>query len=683
MNTLISECVSLYQMVYSRLHRAINSHVICILLLGFLVSLSSVASPLSAQALTPQQALYIDAQTAIKQGNKQKYWEYREQLLDYPLFPYLERSYYTKFMRELPQSVVEAFLLRYSQDDFVRGLQFRYVAFLSTRDQDNFVTWVNRTPKHWLNASLQCHYLMRMIQAGQTLTQLDIQINALWQHPSSQDNTCDPVFSWWKKQGGITTERVLQRIKLVAKKGQPRLIVYLTRLLPAELQPIGRLWGQVANSPGYIARITSNQSWHQFAAKYMSPIVMMGLERLIWQDVEQGIRTFDALPENVMLTRAQRFFITKTIAIRLSLYDESETQIWLSRAQKLGMSDDLRDWQISHYIRHNQWHRLIDFVTALSPKYQQDSRLKYWQGRALAALGEAEQSTELLSALAQERHYYGFKASDLLQQPIELNQQAVPQDADVIAEIRSNDHFKMASELFALEKFSAARYEWRRLLNDLSDEQGAQAATLAFDMQWFDRSIYALAEFGQNQDVLRRFPLPYAEHFADTAAEFSHPASWLFAIARRESAFAPDARSSANARGLMQILPKTANYLTKQQHRASQLNDPQYNITLGAQYLAYLSAKVSDNLILRTAAYNAGWHNVQKWLPLKAMPIDQWIELIPFKETREYVKEVIAYERIYAHQLNQRSSMQSSLAQKYVSNAILTANLETGTLSAR
>ena len=257
------------------------------------------------------------------------------------------------------------------------------------------------------------------------------------------------------------------------------------------------------------------------------------------------------------------------------------------------------------------------------------------------------------------------------------------EDKKTIALVRGNAHFKMAKELFALAKFSAARYQWRRLLNELSDYQGVQAATIAYEMQWFDRGIYALAEFGKSNDVTRRFPRPYPEYFAAAATQYGHPKSWLYAIARRESAFAPDVRSSANARGLMQILPQTANYLTKQKHKTSQLNEPKRNITLGAQYLDYLSDKVSGNMVLRTAAYNAGWQNVQKWLPHDAMPLEQWIELIPFKETREYVKAVIAYEHIYAQQLNQLSAMQPVQAEQYVSYAILTANLETGTLSAR
>jgi hypothetical protein len=150
-----------------------------ILIIGMLLSPISTANPIVKQSLTPQQTLYIDAQAAIAQGNQQKYWA--------------------------------------------------------------FQTWYTQTPVHWLNAQLQCRYLDNITRSGQFTAALDKQVNALWQHPRSQDKACDQVFQRWQKQGGITTERILQRIKRVAKEGSPRLIVYLTRLLPPELQPIGRM----------------------------------------------------------------------------------------------------------------------------------------------------------------------------------------------------------------------------------------------------------------------------------------------------------------------------------------------------------------------------------------------------------------------------------------------------------
>lgn len=642
-----------------------------------LLGISMVQAKPSTPTLTPQQLVYIDAQTAIRQGNRQKYWELRKQILDYPLLPYLERSYYTKFMRTLPASVVENFLLKHTKDDFIKNLQFRYLAFLSTRDTDKFTLWVEQTPNHWLNAQLQCRYLTLQRRAGVNFKVLDQQINQLWQHPTSQDKVCDPLFRWWKKQGGMTPDRILQRIKLVANKGKPRLIVYLTSLLPAELQPVGRVWGQVANSSGYISRIGS---WRHLSPQYTQPVVMFGLRKLVWEDVNSALQTYINLPKNIELTQAQQFELVKTIAIRLALYDEDEAQVWLDKAFALGIAEDVRDWQISHYIRHAQWQSLVDFVQGLPPRYQADSRTQYWSAVAYGELGNTDQQHSLLSMLATERHYYGFKASDALNIPISLNQRDVPLNLPLIAAIKANPHFLMATEFLAIEKYALARYEWRRLLNELDDEQGAQAAVLAFDLGWYDRGIYALAEFGHLQDVAKRFPMPFEAEFS---AQTMHPTSWLYAIARRESAFAPDARSRANARGLMQVLPRTANYLTNTKHTKAQLNDPAYNIQLGAQYLDYLSGKISDNRILRTAAYNAGWRNVQKWLPQTPMPMAHWIETIPFKETREYVKAILAYERIYAQQLSTRSAMTEAVEGFYVHAAILTANLETGTLSAK
>ena len=634
----------------------------------------------SSLKYSPQQTIYLEAQAAIAKGQQQAYWTHRKQLLDYPLLPYLERSYYTQFMRSLPSSVVEAFLLRYSGDDFVKGLQFRYIAYLSTRDRDRFQHWYRLTPTSWLNAPLHCRYLTDELATATLTPELDLAINRLWQHPRSQDAACDDVFNWWQKQGGMTAQRILARIKLVATKGEPRLIVYLTRQLPQTLQPLGQIWGQVANSAGYISRI---ERWQDIATPDIAPVVMLGLTRLIWSDVQQAIATYQALPDTLSLTQAQHFELVKTIAIRLSLYDESDTQRWLDRAASLGMSNDLRDWQLSHYIRHQRWAAIDQFISQLQAPYQQGGRLLYWQARANRELGLSQLAQQQFTQLAQERHYYGFKASDALSTPISLNEMSVVVDPQTRALIMANPHLKMAQELFAIGHFRSARYQWRRLLNTLNDEQGKQAGVIAYEMQWYDRGIYAMAEFGMSHDVQRRFPMPFKAEFNAVSKQYQHATSWLYAIARRESAFAIDARSVANARGLMQLLPNTAQYLRKRAVSNTQLTDPANNIALGGEYLAYLSSKVSDNIVLRTAAYNAGWRNVQQWLPDKAMPMDHWIELIPFKETREYVKAVIAYERIYAEQLQRQPATFPKHASQFVSSAILTAHLETGTLSAR
>ena len=133
------------------------------------------------------------------------------------------------------------------------------------------------------------------------------------------------------------------------------------------------------------------------------------------------------------------------------------------------------------------------------------------------------------------------------------------------------------------------------------------------------------------------------------------PGAWIYAVLREESTFDRGAGSPAGAVGLMQLMPDTARSVAKAigQRTPSRgdLLDPATNIALGSAYLAAMGARYGAHPALATAAYNAGPHRVDKWLPAAPMPADLWIATIPFRETRDYVRRVLAYRIIYADRL--------------------------------
>ena len=155
-----------------------------------------------------------------------------------------------------------------------------------------------------------------------------------------------------------------------------------------------------------------------------------------------------------------------------------------------------------------------------------------------------------------------------------------------------------------------------------------------------------------------RFPVAHKDIFTRHARQLDIPISWSLAVARQESAFMPDARSSAGARGLMQLMPSTARIIARTEgikySSRSKLLDVDFNIRLGSHYLSWMLVRYNNNRILASAAYNAGPGNVDKWLD-KDLALDAWIETIPFKETRNYVKNVLAYSAIYNYLLDQES----------------------------
>jgi len=154
------------------------------------------------------------------------------------------------------------------------------------------------------------------------------------------------------------------------------------------------------------------------------------------------------------------------------------------------------------------------------------------------------------------------------------------------------------------------------------------------------------------------YPQAHDEYVALAARELGISDDLILAIMRQESNFRTDARSWANARGLMQIIPHTgekiAAILGVEEYEPAMLLQPAVNIRFGAWYLSRLLENFYGNPVLAIASYNAGPKNVSHWLDVYGgMPTDVFVEQIPFRETRNYVRNVIGnlavYMRLYRH----------------------------------
>jgi soluble lytic murein transglycosylase len=153
------------------------------------------------------------------------------------------------------------------------------------------------------------------------------------------------------------------------------------------------------------------------------------------------------------------------------------------------------------------------------------------------------------------------------------------------------------------------------------------------------------------------YPFPHRELVLRYSGEYGVDPYLVLALIRTESRFYPLASSRVGARGLMQIMPETGNWIAGQMkmegYSEEKLYQPVYNIPMGIWYLSYLDKTFSGNLILTLAAYNAGERTVKRWLAEKTWTgRQQDLEQIPYEETREYIDKVLfdyhIYNRTYA-----------------------------------
>ncbi len=284
------------------------------------------------------------------------------------------------------------------------------------------------------------------------------------------------------------------------------------------------------------------------------------------------------------------------------------------------------------------------------------SRGAYWVGRALEAGGETDLAkTWYEKAAVYVTTYYGQLAlaklsGDVLPQlPLDplptisernsFHQNDLSQVVRILAEVGNKDHLRTfvlaaakASD-FATERHLAAELVSKLNRVDLGVWVGRRAA----------QEHFTLVEYG--------FPIPLYEYPDEPEKAL------LLAVTRQESNFDVSARSRAGARGLMQLMPATARVVSRQLRerydRDALSIDAAYNIRLGSKYLGDLIYEFDGSYIMAIAGYNAGPHRVRRWVrqygdPRKpdVDPID-WIEQIPFTETRNYVQRVMENLQVY------------------------------------
>ena len=257
-----------------------------------------------------------------------------------------------------------------------------------------------------------------------------------------------------------------------------------------------------------------------------------------------------------------------------------------------------------------------------------------------------------------------------------------PRVQSAVHAIANTPATQRAMEFYRLERSTSARREWRYLLSNLPDSQVTDAGVLAYEWGIYDQAIISFAKSGYWDDVERRFPLAFESQFSEKSETYDVSKAFAMAIARRESSFMVDAVSPVGAAGLMQLMPGTAQYLAKKKVSRNTLFQVENNLDYGVQYLRYLGDKLDNNPVLVSASYNAGWRKVLEWLPAgEALPVDIWIENIPYKETRSYVKAVLAYQYIYEHQLGENKNVFPQLTQDVIpSSSAVSTHPVTGTL---
>lgn len=598
--------------------------------------------------------LFIKAEHEARYGSKSSYLSHALKIKDYPLAPYAEAAYLQRKVTLGNKRRIKRLLEQYPDAPFAYKLRKSWLNYLAKRQlrQAFLEEYVDIG-----DAKLACLNLTWQLQHGAGKYAVLEKVEDLWLAPYSQPRECNYIFEVWQKDGNLTSTVALKRIELAAKAKNYRLLSYLNRFVDKQNQHLASLWKKVVSRPANIAKRKFFKNYDRDELK----IFLYGINKLMFSAPEKVEHLWQQTATKFPITAQQDINIKKKIAIAFAVTSHEDGLDWLLKVPEEVVDESVKQWRLAFSLKHGDWQDTLNIVETLPEQMQADESILYWKARALEQLGDSTWSTTAFTELSERRDYYGFLSADKVGLKGNLRHVPLAITSSEFDSVGRNEALQRAYELFKLERFTDARKEWNLLSKSLTDREKLAAAKLAHNWGWYDRPIFTLAEVGYLNDVSLRFPLAHKSLLLNSANKNKLDPAHVFAITRRESSFMHDAYSSAGAAGLMQIKPSTASYMAKKKVKRRQLFKPEQNAKHATNYLAYLIKKSKGNPIVATAAYNAGFGKVKRWLPKEPMPADAWIETIPYKETRNYVKAVSAYTEVYQQLLEQDSQVFSNL----------------------
>ena len=631
-----------------------------VILLGLCCALLSVATPAamaneidwlpSTEQWAEERALYQKAAAELDSGAGNRYQEMRDALTDYPLEVDLDFSIKLGQLHDM--TAEEARLFMASAKGTPLASRF-LVAYLRHKAQDrrwqSFLGVLDDVPEM---PELQCYYYRAKLTTGDRDTAFQGAAE-LWDVGFSQDDACDPLFDRWIASQGLNDDVIWSRALKAFDEKNGHLIRYVKRFASVPLQRDLDELAAVYRRPSRV------EGDHHKSSPRHADILVAGVVRLAQLSPARAYQAFRSVREDAAFTDAHMQTVTSAI-VRHSLFAERSPAPpeWVNAQVAAVRDDDLTVIWLRKAIGNGEWQAVLDGIDWLSSDLRSQDRWRYWSARSLDSLGERD--TQLLwENLATERSFHGFLAADRLSHDYQLNAvlPATPLPA-FAAPVRLG--VGRAQELMALGDWRQAKEQWRHTLNQMPRAERATLGDIALQRGWPDLATDA-ANAGASWDRLDlRFPRSYWQTFQSVADDLEVDPYELLSVARRESGLYQRARSKVGARGLMQLMPSTARSVANDRKElyggANSLYDPATNIALGATYYVDLLSRFEGNRVKALAAYNAGPSRVVRWTA-KDMAVDQWVDSIPFGETREYVQAVLAYLVIYRTRAEQPVSL--------------------------
>jgi soluble lytic murein transglycosylase len=626
--------------------------------------LASIASMLIATAAPaqPRDDTLLEMQQAFRQGNKARLAQLLPAARGHALEPWAAYWELRARLDTAAPAEIQDFLSRYAgtyQEDRLRNDWLLLLG--QRRDWDAFAA---EYPKYRMgdDREVRCYALLvQWLREGAAAPPaLAEEVRRNWFALRDFDDGCTLAAS--RLIGDRTSPARLKeddawrKARQAIEANRPRVAAAAVQIVAPEAV------GQVAELNASPTRFLTSKV--TAASRVRRELIGLALLKLATTDTENAANQLDS-KWGPQLRAEERDWIWGALGRQAAQRLDTQAMSFFAKVERDShLSDDLLAWKARAALRAGRtphWPTLVKAIDAMSAEARLDPTWVYWKARAQLAAAQTDlqraEGHRLLETIASPRGFYEQLALEDLGRKVTVPARpAPPTDAEKEA-ARLNPGLNRALYAIAVGLRNEGVREWNYTTNlhrpgGMSERELLAAAQFACEREVWDRCINTSERTRAEFDHEQRFPMPFRDAVVRRSQEIGLDPAYAYGLIRQESRFIMDARSSVGASGLMQVMPATARWTARRigltNFTIEQLNDRDTNIAIGTGYLKLVLDDFGGSLPMAAAAYNAGPGRPRVWRNGPVMEAAAWAENIPFHETRDYVKKVLANTTVYA-----------------------------------
>jgi soluble lytic murein transglycosylase len=623
-------------------------------LLGALLSLPASFASAQGRDITRLDETTLDLAQAYKNRDRKRLSAALPSMRGYILEPWVAYWELSLRLDEASKSEIQDFLQRYSgtyQEDRLRA---DWLVQLGRNRE--WETFAREIPAYRMNddKSVRCYALWSDYNLRGT--NVTAALEPVWWGLKDAEDACGGLAAQLVKDNNLSKHSVWVRARLGMENDRPRVATQAAAMLdPDFVKTVNAIY----NTP----------------AKYLNDkltalrpqtreLVALALIRLAYLDPQDAAEEVDKLRWKAQLNQEERSWIWGVIGKRAAQKLSDDAPGYFAKGNLAQMHEDHLVWAARAALRAGRWSQVAEAIAAMPEAMRDEPVWVYWRARALAQRSNVEtarmESQALLESIAGTKGFYEMLALEELGQKIVTPPKPAPLTPEEKEQAKKNPGLARALHAISIGLRTEGVREWNYSTNlhnrgGLDDRALLAAADLACRAEVWDRCINTSERTKGLVDVDQRYPMPHKSAVLARTQQIGLDPAYVYGLIRQESRFITDARSGVGAAGLMQVMPATAKWTAKKigltDYQAHHITERDTNIAIGTGYLKLVLDSFNGSMPMAAAAYNAGPSRPRIWRGQSGAPVLEgavWAENVPFSETRDYVKKVLANATLYA-----------------------------------